>query len=373
MKTTHHWRKAIGIVMLFLSFWYTSFSQSENTDKFAVIAYYTGDPATVAPEVADKLTHIIFSFLHLKGNRLTLDDAKDSLSLTYLVSLKEKHPALKVMLSLGGWGGCETCSEVFATSQGRKEFAASVKDLCLRLKTDGIDLDWEYPAIEGFPGHAFMPEDRENFTALVKELRKTLGKNYEISFAAGGFNAFLQDAVEWKKIMPLLDRVNLMSYDLVNGNSVVTGHHTPLYSTASQIESTDNAIRFLDSLGVPREKIVIGAAFYARVWEHVKNQNSGLYQSGKFKQGVPYNRWEAFLEEYPGFTYYWDSVAQAPYQYNANQQLFATYDDKVSIAAKTRYALQQNLGGIMFWQLGGDQHGKGLLNEIDQVKQAHQE
>jgi chitinase len=89
---------------------------------------------------------------------------------------------------------------------------------------------------------------------LIQALRTTLGDKYEISFAAGGFTKFLTQSIEWNAIMPFVDRVNLMTYDLINGYSTVTGHHTPLYSTPEQIESTDHAVKYLDSIGVSKNK-----------------------------------------------------------------------------------------------------------------------
>lgn len=350
-------------------------AESKRTEKqgskndFEVIAYYTGEPARLEEETLEQLTQIIYSFLHLQGNALALDNARDSVALEYLSLLKEDHPNLKVLISLGGWGGCESCSEVFATQQGRSEFARSVKEILLSYKLDGIDLDWEYPAIAGYAGHRYVPEDREHFSLLVQELRATLGDDYELSFAAGGFDSFLENSVEWDKVMPLLDRVNLMSYDLVSGGSPFTGHHTPLYSTAEQIRSANHAIQFLDSLNIPKEKIVIGAAFYARVWEGVEERgNRGLYQPGTFQQAITYNRLDDYFRENPGFDYHWDSVAQAPYSYNPEQKLFATYDDSLSIALKTQYVIENELGGIMFWQLSGDNTHEGLLEVIDRVK-----
>src|SRR5690606_33537276 len=209
-----------------------------------------------------------------KGNRLHVDNKGDSATIKKLVSLKKDHPILKVLLSLGGWGGCEFCSPVFSTDAGRKEFAESVKELNDYFLTDGIDLDWEYPGIPGHPGHAWQAADKPNFTELVKSIRNSLGEKHEISFAAGGFPRFLEESIEWDKVMPLVNNVNLMSYDLVSGFSTVTGHHTPLYSNANQRESADDAIRYLISIGVPADKIVIGGAFYARTWENVENENN---------------------------------------------------------------------------------------------------
>lgn len=334
----------------------------------AVIAYYHGGAEDVDKFRADQLTHIIFSFLHLRGNELAVDDAGDSLTIRRLVALKQKNTGLKVLLSLGGWGGCETCSPVFATQQGRSDFAASVKRLLEAFGADGLDLDWEYPAIEGYPGHTYTLADKAHFTRLVQELRGVLGPAYEISFAAGGFKQFFDASVDWAAVMPLLDRVNVMTYDIVNGYSTQTGHHTPLYSTPQQTLSTDYGVRYLDSLGVPRSKIVIGAAFYARIWEQVPDVNHGLYQSGKFKSFVSYRNFDDTLSAKNGFVFYRDTVARAPYAYSAALQQFATFDDTHSVADKMRYVRHQKLGGLMFWQLGGDRYSGGLLQAIHDAR-----
>ena len=341
----------------------------DSKHEISVIAYYSGDPNGADQFAVEQLDQVIHSFLHLQGNKLALDDVNDSIGIANWVGLKERNPDLKVLLSLGGWGGCKTCSDVFSGEAARKEFAQSVLDLLVQFKADGIDLDWEYPGIEGYPGHAFKAEDKQNFTYLVEELRETLGDDYVISFAAAGFDHFFKESIEWDKVMPLLDNVNIMTYDLVSGFSTVTGHHTPLYSTQEQLRSTDRAVTFLDSIGVPREKMVIGAAFYARVWENVANVNNGLYQSGKFKQGVGFSRQEEYFASQPGFEFYWDEEAQAPYAYNADSMWFATFDDSLSVALKTQYAKEKGLGGIMFWELGSDKLTGGLLESIDVAKE----
>jgi chitinase len=346
-------------------------SGKKNTDapkELAVIAYYSGNADGVEGFPVEKLTHIIFSFGHLKGNKLFINNAGDTATIQKLVSMKNRNPALKIILSLGGWGGCETCSPVFATATGRTEFAGSVKELMEYFKTDGLDLDWEYPAIEGYPGHAYQKEDKSNFTALVQSLRDTLGTKYEISFAAGGFDSFLEQSIEWNKIMPLLDKVNLMSYDLVSGFSRVTGHHTPLYSTKEQKQSADNAIRYLDSIGVPLNKLIIGAAFYARVWDSVANINQGLYQAGVFKSFIGFSQFQEKLSTDSGYIFYRDEGAKASYAYNASKNLFATFDDSLSISDKTKYVKDKGLGGIMFWELSLDKKTNGLVDVIDRVK-----
>ena len=359
-----------SIFILIILFSKTSTAQQRN--HFNVIAYYSGGLAQLDSIDVSKLTHIIYCFGHLRENRYHLTGAKDTAMIRKMVSLKSKNPKLKVLVSLGGWGGCRTCSEVFATAENRKVFAASVKTLNDYFKTDGIDLDWEYPTVNGYPGHRFAPEDKPNFTALVKELRNILGRRNHVTFAAGGFQNFLDSAVEWKEVIKYVDFVNLMTYDLISGYSTFTGHHTALYSLPKQHESTDNAVSYLINMGVPSNKLVIGAAFYGRMWEDVPNGDYGLYQPGKFKTSIPYKRFPQQLAPSLGYNYYWDDKAKAPFIYNAALKQFVTYDDKQSLKIKSQYVADRKLNGIMFWELSHDLYKDGLLHTIDSVRNHYQ-
>jgi chitinase len=335
--------------------------------KKAVIAYYAGTLENLDSFNAANFTHIIYCFGHLEGGKLKLQGKQDTAIIRKMVSMKSQHKDLKVLLSLGGWGGCAPCSEAFSTKEGRSNFAASVKSLTDYFGSDGIDLDWEYPAIEGYPNHRYTPEDKSNFTDLVKELSTQLGKKNTITFAAGGFQKFIAESIDWQDVMPYVNYVNLMTYDLVSGNATVTGHHSALFSTSKQKESTDNCVQYLIKLGVPSEKMIIGAAFYARTWEVVSSENNGLYQNGKFKDFIGYNEFPKRISEKAGFNFYWDEVAQAPYAFNPSEKIYATFDNIRSIEEKTKYVLKHKLGGIMFWQLGDDIPRGGLVETINKT------
>jgi chitinase len=268
-----------------------------------------------------------------------------------------------VLISLGGWGGCKTCSETFAREESRRNFAASVTKVMVEFGVDGIDLDWEYPAIEGYPEHPFHPKDRENFTDLILKIREAIGPEGQLSFAAGGFTDYLEQSVDWEAVMPAVDRINLMTYDLVNGYSKITGHHTALFSTPKQIESTDHCVQWLLKRGIPGHKLIIGAAFYARIWEGVEKKDWGLYQSGSFKQALDYKDYYQ-LEPDSGWAHHWDMKAMAPYAYHKSKGLFATYDNAMSLHEKVLYAQKNRLGGIMFWELQCDSPKNGLLMDI---------
>ncbi len=333
----------------------------------AVIAYVYGDTSNIERFALEQLTHVIYSFARLDGSRLAVT-AEQVGDLARLTRARGAHPQLKVLLAFGGWGGCESCSDVFSEPQARQAFARSARELLERYDLDGLDLDWEYPAVAGYPGHRYKPADRDNFTQLVKTLRETLDARHELSFAAGGTREILERSIDWRGVMPHVDRVNVMSYDLYNGNSVTSGHHTPLLSSAAQADSVDNAVRFLLSSGVERRKLVIGAAAYARVWQLDEATDSPLYRPAVFRETVNYRDFDTYFDA--GFSDHWDEGAQAPYRFDASRRLFASYDDPRSITLKTHYAIATGLGGIMFWQLAGDRFDGGLLQAVHRARQA---
>src|SRR5689334_1778397 len=96
-KLTRH---LFFIPLILVSIAFNTSAQSPKT--FNVIAYYSGGPEQIDSFAIEKLTHIIFSFCHLKGNELTVDNARDSVTIVKLVSLKKRNPSLKIILSLGG-------------------------------------------------------------------------------------------------------------------------------------------------------------------------------------------------------------------------------------------------------------------------------
>jgi chitinase len=356
------------IIGLFIgAFFYTHAVADTTRPRFSYIAYYSGNAADIDRFEIQSLTHIIYSFALLKNNQLHVSTAAGGI-LKKLVSLKKKNPRLKVALAFGGWGGCKPCSPVFSMAANRKAFAQSVLNVLRQYQLDGIDVDWEYPAIdEGPVGHPYSPADKQTFTELIKALRTALGNRYELSFAAGVFPKYLYHSIEWQKVMPLVDRVHLMSYDMVNRKSPYTGHHAALYSIPLPSVSIDNTIRFLDSLHIARNKIVIGAAFYARTYKVADTNNNGLYRPAVFDGFAVYKSYRQRFSAANGFTCYWDDAAKAPYCFNPTQKLFATFDDERSVALKAQYAIDKKLNGLLLWELRQDDSGQRLYKAIGKV------
>ena len=347
------------LIFTFLTSCDNSSIRENNIDEKEIIAYYPGGKDLIDQYDLDGVTQLIYSFLHLKGNKLAVDNEEDSLTIVHLVNLKDKYPKLKILVALGGWGGCKTCSDVFSTVDGREEFASSTANILEDYNLDGIDLDWEYPVIPGVPGHKYQDEDKDNFTDLIIRLNNYLASEHIISFAAGGFDSFLEKSIDWDKVMPLVDHVNIMSYDLYSQTK--TGHHTPLFSVTTDSYSVDSAVRYLTKIGIPKSKIIVGAAFYGRIWENVPDINNGLFQNAKFRRAISFNKLDNLDD---GFEFYWDETAKAPYAFNKTKNEFLSFDNKESVSLKAKYVIDQDLKGIMFWQLGEDLSTNGLLEAI---------
>ncbi|MGH7569807.1 MAG: glycosyl hydrolase family 18 protein [Gemmatimonadales bacterium] len=55
-----------------------------------------------------------------------------------------------------------------------------------------------------------------------------------------------------------------------------------------------------------------------------------------------------------GFKRLWHSAAGVPWLYNSETLTWISYDDPRSVRLKAEYVRERGLGGVMFWELGGD-------------------
>lgn len=359
-------------------------------DPIAVIAYYVprwyNNPKQLP---LDQLTHIIYSFTKVIDGEMKFSNEDLAVKLQQLVAEKKNHPSLKVMIACGGWGA-DGFSDMAHTAENRQKFVSSVVQFIAKYKLDGLDIDWEYPGIPAANTGA-RPEDKENFTLLMKELRdglNTLDNKQTLTFASAGWKYYYKN-IEIKEVMKYVDYMNVMTYDQIIATSPFTGHHTALgwikavdlkdtpygdfvhakneemkkngYSFEPQ--SAEKIIDYCLENGVAPEQIVIGAAFYGRAWKGVPPTNNGLYQTntGSYIGWSPYRQIRKEFESNSNYQRHWDSIAKAPYLYNAKDSIFISYDDTISVKLKTAYAIKKKLGGIMFWELGHDTDDKNSL------------
>ncbi|WP_425464938.1 glycosyl hydrolase family 18 protein [Paenibacillus dokdonensis] len=306
-----------------------------------------------------------------------------------LRNLKAANPQLKTILSVGGWTWSNRFSDTAATDATRKTFAKSAVDSLRAYGFDGVDLDWEYPNVEAIPGNSYRPEDKQNYTLLLQEIRSQLdaagaqdGKYYILTIASGASQTFV-DNTELAKIAQIVDWINIMTYDFHGGSwEGTTSHNTGLYGDPKDPYLANNffvdgAIQAYQRAGVPMNKLVLGLEFMARGWKNCPPgpDNDGQFQTCTPDQGAvykwsPVGTWDdsnsgntgvfdygdiaANYVNKNGYTRYWNSTAKVPYLYNPNTKIFISYDDTESLGYKTDYIKNKYLGGAMFWEFSSD-------------------
>ncbi len=362
---------------------------------------------------AQKVTHINYAFAKLTNGKIALGDpyadidkfypgdswAPGSLrgSFNQLIKLKRAHPGLKTLISVGGWTWSSPFSDACLTANSRATLARSCVDFVAAYQFDGIDIDWEYPVGGGLSSNVTRPQDKQNFTLFLRELRRqldqktlTTGVRYLLTIAAPASPMTMQN-LEVALIHPLLDWINLMTYDLhgpwPGGLNPVTHFNAPLYEipgdpTPQPARSEFNVAAAIDAylaLGVPEMKLGLGLGFYGRGYDGVSNTANGLF--GTYTGPAVPGTWEAGVFDYDalaanfvnknGFTRYWNDHARAPYVWNPSRGTMISYDDARSIREKAWFAKARNLGGVMFWEFSPDRKQTLVSSAYDELYGRH--
>jgi chitinase len=296
-----------------------------------------------------------------------------------LQRLKRRYPRLKLAISIGGWGGSARFSDAALTDASRRKFASTAIDLFIRKWPglfDGIDIDWEFPVQGGLKGNVERPEDKGNFSLLLAELRRELdeqGRNdnrhYELTIAASARPSEIAN-IELDRIVPLLDFINVMTYDYHTGGSIAH-FNAPLFPASHDPTpelTVDASMRAFRQGGAPAEKLLVGVPFFARAYGGVRNVNGGLLQPAT---DHPENwrdsdgDWRRLAQtrlRNPRYTRHWEASAQVPWLYDPRSGTWISYDDPESVRAKMRYVRDEGLGGVVIWEIGADD-GR-LMKEI---------
>jgi chitinase len=341
---------------------------AQTPDAPVIIAYVFPRNELIVPSeiAADKLTHINYAFADVKDGRIVEGFARDAENFKLLADLRRQHPHLRILISVGGWTWSNNFSDAALTAESRRRFTESAIAFVRRHDIDGVDIDWEYPGLRG-NNNVHRPEDRENFTAMMTELRQALdaegrsrSRRYLLTFAAGAFPDFIAQT-EMDKVQAVVDFVNLMTYDFRTSDPVA-GHHANLYLHPADTKkrSVDSAVREFIAAGVPPAKVVVGVPFYGRAWAAIEGEGTGPYQPGSrptTRIETNYGPLSTTLIDRGGFVRMWDSQAQAPYLWNKDTRTFISYEDPESLRLKCAYIRDKGLGGTMFWEYYGDKTG----------------
>ncbi|KZP30284.1 glycoside hydrolase family 18 protein [Athelia psychrophila] len=345
---------------------------------------------------------------------ISLDSGSASMLKTLVTGAHKS--GTKVVLSVGGWGGCEYYSALMKTSANRTTFINALSSAVSKYDLDGIDIDWEYPNDPG-AGQPYSSADSANFLLFLKSFRSKLGSSKIISAAVTQLPWLGSNGKPLTNVSAYTDEmtyVNIMNYD-VNSSSAHPGANAPLSNacgTSSQPTATAAAaFKQWTAAGCPASKLLLGLPLYGYVSKSTATKLSGSFKEpgasdeeadvGKtvgqahprqrarhgaedgeaatgdlnswFGQQIPFNSLlssgalvknsDGTYGAANGYTRAWDSCSSTPFLHDTSRQTVVTYDDTVSLADKAAYAKSVGMGGCFTWALDQD-NGTALQSVI---------
>ena len=244
-------------------------------------------------------TLIFFGIEPNAGGNIT-DDSIKAASIKKIADLK-KQLGCKILLCVGGWNRSKHFPAIARSAATRKHFISQALSYCQKHGFDGIDYDWEHPKNE---------RELSNYRSLLIETAKFFRtRHLKVTVAQASWQDIGEVAYR------AIDQVHLMSYD----------HAFP----QATYEKSSHDINQLIKWGCPPGKISLGIPFYGRNKARASRTYSQLVRD---KSPAP------ATDVINGFA----------------------FNGRKTIIRKVKFAKQQELGGIMIWELGQDVQDKNL-------------
>lgn len=293
-----------NLILFCLTAFFVTSGQVSGSEKaeskhksFRVVGYlpeYRMD--TIHDSWGEYLTDIIYFSVEPKASGELNTSRLNEKALKQLRELAERHK-IRILICVGGWGRSQNFPAVSKDRESRRKFIGHLQAFCKKYGFAGVDYDWEFPKnkLQEKAYSDLLVETKNAFRADGLLVTVAVGHNKRLSAAA------------YKAI----DYVHLMSYDHGRRHATFDG----------SVADVKRHLKF----GAPTEKLCLGVPFYGR---NMKNRNEAKAYSDIVKTFNP----AAKSDEAGGI--YFNGIH--------------------TIQAKTRYALKNELAGIMIWELGQD-------------------
>ncbi|XP_031274683.1 class V chitinase-like [Pistacia vera] len=305
-------------------------------------------------------THIICAFARINSTSYQLflspDEEKVFSNLTETV--KQKHPSVTTLLSLGGLEeNVAVFSSMASSPSYRKSFIDSSIEIARLYGFQGLDLAWQFP---------INSSDMSNMGVLLQEWKSAVALEARNSSQP---ELILTARVEYSPFMPAksypleaiqqyLNWVNLVAagYHIPQKENV-TGAHAPLYDPNSGVY-TDQGVRNWMDGGLSANKLVLGLPLYGYAWKLVNPEDNGIGAPatgpGITKDGIlSYKDIKNHIKV---------SGSKIDVKYNSIyvvnyctiESFWIGFDDVTAIRAKVSYAKEKKLLGYYVWRVGYD-------------------
>lgn len=271
-----------------------------------------------------KVTHLNIAFI----NPDTAGNFKDIPALNNVVQIAHQHN-VKVLMSCGGGSRQAYYSKLLSDSK-RDKVVKNFIDFVNKYDLDGIDVDLEGDDID------------ENYENFVVALKKPLAENRKLLTAALAF--YTRKRVS-DIALQQFDFINMMAYDKTGPwRPSDPTHHSPMSY------AVDHLNYWKKERGISKDKLIIGVPFYGYGF-------GSLPEADKTFQTMFYSE---IIKRFPGS----ENKDEISLPNNGGT---VYYNGIITIKEKTKFALEQG-GGVMIWQLLHDTNDdKSLLKAINEV------
>jgi len=336
-------------------------------------AWYRQGLGKYKPEDIDwtLCTHINYGFAILDPTRLEIT-AHDSWAdidnkfFTKVSALKEK--GVRVSIALGGWNDSEgdKYSRMVSSPASRANFVKTAVEFIERWGFEGMDLDWEYPKCWQVDCNAGPASDKDNFSALVRELKAEFQpRGWILSAAVSPSKTVMDEGYDIPALSRDLDIINVMTYDYHGHWDKKTGHVAPLYEHPEDEFYYFNAnytMHYWVEKGADRSKLVMGMPMYGQTFSLATTATAGLNtpatgrgEAGEFTRAGGFMAYYEICHKVKSGAWVETRDPEGrlgPTAQSGNQWL--GYDDIATIRRKSEFIKRHGFGGGMIWALDLD-------------------
>ncbi|GAB4832723.1 hypothetical protein Ancab_006741 [Ancistrocladus abbreviatus] len=323
-------------------------------------AYWFPDSGLAMSSIDSTLfTHLFFAFAGMNPStyQVVISQADQPYASQFTITVQQKNPSVKTILSIGDGGSNATVfASMASSSTNRKSFISSSINLARSYNYSGLDLDWEYPQSQ---------TDMTNLGSLLTEWRSAVSAESKssgeppLSLTAAVYFYPTVNSLNYptSSIASNLDWINLMAYDFYSPawSDPETQPHAALYDPTGQVSGSIGVAGWINA-GLSAKNIALGMPFYGYAWKLKDPDNHGYFapttgaavtQDGS----MSYNQIISFISQ-NGATKVYNSTTVEDYCYSGTTWI--TYDDTQSISTKVSYAKQKGLLGYFAWHVGAD-------------------
>jgi len=360
------------------------------------------------------INQIYYAFIgfHSDGSLYLLDSNSDPKQIPVISMLKQQYPYLHASLSFGGWTLSGAYSQMANSSTSLNNFVTNVVSALQETQFDGVDIDWEYPVVNGAPGEPTYntPEDAFNYPLLLSSLRTALNNlaennkklgilkatdSYLLSIAGPGgvdklaaVQKYNPDA--WTSVSESVDIVNVMAYDFHGAfdesqappfdatdfmSAMQTSPLSPFFqSPILKQYNVEDPVAMYQQLGFSNNQISIGLPAYGRLsmvatlgstlglYQTITGTPPGQYDStGVFdykciqeRECHGYNQLASDMVFVNPNSNSLGNDSHTPWGYSQSTTTFLSYDNAQSASYKCCWSISNDFRGWMIWDFSGD-------------------